>query len=481
MENQGRDDEEDYKTGDIYTTDESFNKKIEKENLANYEVRIRKEWNRTFLELHVISQEIITEYVYQMLKNNKSPNILDFFMENMNGQTYISYDITDLQPLEDLLRGDDLEESFLKRLIGTLIKSLEYLEEYLIPSEYLFLQANAIYLDKNLEKISFLVLPFPSGKIKDKFQRLMEYLLTRADHKDKRGIKLTYDIYRESSKEHLSFKVIKELVYTPFVEEKAEQKIRVENFLEEEDENIVNKEIPPFGVKEEREKKGNIFLFLSVSGIVCLAVGFLLHYSFLSYYLSAENLAISFACLWGMMAVFAFLKEKRRKSGKVRNIHGLKRDTIEEKDKRENKQSREKRSEEDPVETQIYDAWESILEREGDSKETVFLAREIKEKGSYLLLLDSDKEKNLPFLFTLQENSVLVGKTKDITGFYLDKEVISRLHAQIKKVEGEWWLQDMGSKNGTYLNEVRLNLKEERKLVDGDKITFADISYEFHA
>ncbi|HEY9574536.1 MAG TPA: DUF6382 domain-containing protein, partial [Lachnospiraceae bacterium] len=248
MENQGRDDEEDYKTGDIYTTDESFNKKIEKENLANYEVRIRKEWNRTFLELHVISQEIITEYVYQMLKDNKSPNILDFFMENMNGQTYISYDITDLQPLEDLLRGDDLEESFLKRLIGTLIKSLEYLEEYLIPSEYLFLQANAIYLDKNLEKISFLVLPFPSGKIKDKFQRLMEYLLTRADHKDKRGIKLTYDIYRESSKEHLSFKVIKELVYTPFVEEKAEQKIRVENFLEEEDENIVNKEIPPFGV-----------------------------------------------------------------------------------------------------------------------------------------------------------------------------------------------------------------------------------------
>lgn len=50
---------------------------------------------------------------------------------------------------------------------------------------------------------------------------------------------------------------------------------------------------------------------------------------------------------------------------------------------------------------------------------------------------------------------------------------ISRLHAEIERKEGSYYLQDLGSSNGTFLNGNKIEPNKPYLIEDGDKIAFA--------
>jgi len=57
-----------------------------------------------------------------------------------------------------------------------------------------------------------------------------------------------------------------------------------------------------------------------------------------------------------------------------------------------------------------------------------------------------------------------------------DSPLVSRRHALLSRREGIWWVQDLGSANGTFVNGDRV---ARRALRDGDILHFADIAYRF--
>ena len=59
----------------------------------------------------------------------------------------------------------------------------------------------------------------------------------------------------------------------------------------------------------------------------------------------------------------------------------------------------------------------------------------------------------------------------------LDNAAISRQHAQILESHGSYFLEDMRSRNGTYLNEVLIEGRQE--LTDGDLIRICDATMRF--
>ena len=80
----------------------------------------------------------------------------------------------------------------------------------------------------------------------------------------------------------------------------------------------------------------------------------------------------------------------------------------------------------------------------------------------------------------LQGKPFVIGRaTKKNEGEKVDYEFdttitpISRIHAQITKREEQYYLQDLGSSNGTYLNGKRLEAKKEYPIQFGDAIAFA--------
>lgn len=78
--------------------------------------------------------------------------------------------------------------------------------------------------------------------------------------------------------------------------------------------------------------------------------------------------------------------------------------------------------------------------------------------------------------YRISGRGVIVGRGKecDIT---VNHMFLSIEHFQIWYDEGCWYIGDMGSKNGTYLNGSKL--KKVKPLDDGDEISFGEISVIF--
>jgi hypothetical protein len=68
--------------------------------------------------------------------------------------------------------------------------------------------------------------------------------------------------------------------------------------------------------------------------------------------------------------------------------------------------------------------------------------------------------------FPLEGERVTIGRAPEADVF-LDDVTVSRDHALIVRRGGDWWLDDCGSLNGTYVNRRRV---ESHKLGDGDEL-----------
>ena len=70
-----------------------------------------------------------------------------------------------------------------------------------------------------------------------------------------------------------------------------------------------------------------------------------------------------------------------------------------------------------------------------------------------------------------------IGRSKKCD-IYINNPYLSKVHAQITFEEGRFYITDMESTNGTYLNGNKLGTHPVR-LRDNDKITFGDLSFLF--
>jgi hypothetical protein len=67
----------------------------------------------------------------------------------------------------------------------------------------------------------------------------------------------------------------------------------------------------------------------------------------------------------------------------------------------------------------------------------------------------------------------------DLTDVDTDR-MLSRRHASIVRRDGDYFLrEEAGTRNGTYLNGIKLNPGEDRKLSDGDEVRVAAVELRF--
>jgi len=70
----------------------------------------------------------------------------------------------------------------------------------------------------------------------------------------------------------------------------------------------------------------------------------------------------------------------------------------------------------------------------------------------------------------------IVGRDSE-AGFVVSRSSVSRQHARVYLAEdGNWWVEDLNSTNGTFVNEMRIKLQQ---LADSDQVRFGDAIYKF--
>ena len=80
----------------------------------------------------------------------------------------------------------------------------------------------------------------------------------------------------------------------------------------------------------------------------------------------------------------------------------------------------------------------------------------------------------------LNKNIYYIGRNKELSDLYINNNLINSNHAYIIKKEYACYLIDNNSINGTFVNEKKLDLKDEHKLNNGDIITFANEKFLFN-
>jgi diguanylate cyclase (GGDEF)-like protein len=77
----------------------------------------------------------------------------------------------------------------------------------------------------------------------------------------------------------------------------------------------------------------------------------------------------------------------------------------------------------------------------------------------------------------LVNSQYIVGRDQD-AGFVVGRSSVSRQHARLFVMDdGSWWVEDLNSTNGTFVNEERLRMP--RQLADSDQVRFGDAIYKF--
>ena len=119
-----------------------------------------------------------------------------------NGQYW--YNISGKQSLDMYCRVKEIGLSFIESLIISICSEMEILEWNLIHTSCLMLDPELIYITNSNQEFIFTVYPGGTGGIEKEFQQLMEYLLTRIDHKDSAVVRAAYRIYERSLQEGYS-------------------------------------------------------------------------------------------------------------------------------------------------------------------------------------------------------------------------------------------------------------------------------------
>lgn len=73
----------------------------------------------------------------------------------------------------------------------------------------------------------------------------------------------------------------------------------------------------------------------------------------------------------------------------------------------------------------------------------------------------------------------LIGKKENEVDGFIDAKSISRIHARIEIVDENYYIEDLNSTNGTYLNGEQLEYRQKARLELRDRITFGAEEYIF--
>lgn len=91
--------------------------------------------------------------------------------------------------------------------------------------------------------------------------------------------------------------------------------------------------------------------------------------------------------------------------------------------------------------------------------------------------------------FPLSENETQIGRWDADGGIFPDVDLdsddpeakVSRRHARITRRDGQYFIEDLGSTNGTFINRGRRLLPGDRQVLrDGDEIIVGKTFLRFH-
>lgn len=437
------------------------------------EAEYKRDFNHNYMIIKSPCGVDMDSFQIRMLLGNVMKGFLGCRLHMLDNHALFYYEITSRQSLAALYQSCMIDAKILETLITAVAEALEVLDSYLLDPQGLVLQAEYIYLDAAKEEVSFCYLPGYGGKIGEEFRAFTEYLLPKIDHTCQEAVVLGYGLYRKAMEEPF------DLTSVLAVFRKREQDSGLSGFV-----SSRKKPLEPFEAQEEREKKDAVLReFLteeeegeneSVPRMIRIAPPFA----------AAALLGILLLLKWVTLPVWAYLAlvglllagavcggvwiYRSRKAEEEREIEQEFQDV----GKKARLYANEKSCGDSMRFEQEFQREEA---REGKNGEETVCFGSGDMGNPYLSGVNPAALPTIP----ADRELILIGTLPQAVDVVLPSRAVSRMHAKVEKREGECYLTDLNSRNGTFVNERPLIGEEEYLMKDGDRIRFADLTYQY--
>ena len=454
-------------------------------------------------------------YQVRMLTGNVIPSILKCRLQGLDGNLLFYYDITSRQSLASFYEQRKFHRKDLHMLFGGFIRVMEVL----MNTDQLLLCPEYIFLDIEKREVKFCCLPDYHHPIQEQFRELTEYLLPRLDHEDPQAVSMGYGVYRKAMETGFQLEHIKEAIYqnrevtgkndnkdsaqkqgqkppennldgADNFGEKIQEKADVSHLLETDVENKTSKR------KKDKKKEESDFQKSSnewTGALLCVFTAAVLIILLILRYLGYLPGIPAEAIFGGaiiLLALAAFLswtaeKKKQKKQMSAEWRKKVKRELDDTYESSSEKRRKERNSEDlyeaDSVQEKMPewgDGKYKMPEQTGETEnygETVVLSAGQTEGPASLV---SREPGELATIY-LDRDLMVIGKMENAADAVISLPTVSRIHAKIRKVDEEYYLSDLNSRNGTSVNGRLLKTGEEYQLQDEDQVEFAQARYIF--
>lgn len=412
--------------------------------MINREILYERNVSRSYMKIPACLEASFDELL--MLKKSIS-GVLPVEKCYMNGAGQYWYNITGKQALDSYCKLKNIGSEIVGKIVLSVCKVLEDMEWNLLDVNCLVLDPEFIFVSNTGQQLFFTLYPENRGDIYAEFSLLLEYLLTKIDHKDLEAVRLGYEIYEISLKESYSLWDIKEFV--------------LKNY-ENQEEDIVQSERLVSEKQEQKEGKAEFVEFKTKS----FAKPFLKERTTDKILKKEDNKKEEKGLLFEQ-----WLREPYQK---MNSLYGQ----LQDKWKSvlsllDGKEPVVVYPEEEPLPKKKESSTEIRIHKPEINPTICLTSASIGPRGKLLY----EGIENMPD-FQLNEEICNVGNNKGAE-IYIQKDTVSYYHAQFEHTEEGYFLMDHNSTNGTFVNEEAVHYKERRKLNTNDVIRFADVKYRF--
>ena len=426
------------------------------------EIAFTREDNTNYLKISHVNQEKPPAYLIKMLSGNKIPGLLAVQDRTVNNFVEYYYDIKSYKPIASLYEAHDISVGEIVKILQCLDKSISGLDGYFLEKDGILLNPRCVMVDTEENKTYFAYIPGKKDVFEEELRRFIEFMLEHMEHSDRNKTIRFYEVYQDVIRGGSDIGEIIEKLTCKDIKRCQEH--------EKDEEYIV-----PSVMSERVEQEAEVCTFNSrkAAFIVKAAAVPVIAVAVLSQIFSGALpfdipffAAVSAAAVAAIAYVIGIKLESIPPSAFTKMIT---------------------KEEEIPYsfsksEYETYNESDADREQTAGSREynaaspTMILSEAVRRKCVIELVSeDNNSEANI-YIETLP---CIIGSSPKSADAVIQNPVISRVHAKIDiDSGGTYFIQDMFSTNGTFVNKLRLAPEARQPLNGGDIITLASSSYK---
>lgn len=429
--------------------------------------------------------------------NNSRENVLHAEVENIKGKINVLYDITDKVTIEEYLGDKILTVSEFSSILLKVLKELKKIEGTEFKG-FSVVDTRSIYIDRYVQTPYFICIPnktVDEAELEDEISKFIKKLIldvVRIDDRENFISKILNFLRKETFKINEFEEFLNEYAQGQALnEDKSEFKNeKLLNIEADKKKPVINKnsvsseEISPkteiIGSKErETEDKGNKENKY-IEGIIKAQKSKMMRLN-AKYILII--LALQFIAILGIFSVAFFFKDQGYliKSILISIFLGM--DLIItlllilnlSKKKSAYKVKVASKSTENIRSITASNTNNIKMSKREIVSEMSYSTQMIGEEYPYL----AQNENGVVQKIYINKDSFKIGRLLEFVDYASDNKAVGKIHAEIRKINSEYYIMDLNSKNGTYINDKRLEVNELYKIKENDSIKLANSSYVF--